>query len=176
MSIVAAIHRQKEMWIGCDTATNYRDEIHPKANKCIIAPDGRSALGHAGDGLILDLVLGNKKRLSFGKPPRDMSKSIRSIIDADNSIHPYYENKEITPDYRQSWIYAWRGGICIIASDLSLLNDDEVCAIGSGAPYAMGAEFEAAGSPKDILDRMLRAAMKWNVWCGGEALMWRIKT
>lgn len=175
MTIIAAVNIDRQIWVGSDTCSTYMESFHPSQSKWVISPDGKSAIGHAGDKLAEQVVRRESGVLAFGKSPGKMAMSLREVLDKSGFFRPVFDAGEATGCYKQSWIYAWQHGIAYIASDFSFVTGQRMAAKGSGERYALGAGFVADGTAHEILRKMLHAAISLDLYCGGRPWMKRIK-
>lgn len=175
MTIIAAVNIDRQIWVGSDTVSTYMDSLYPCQPKWVIAPDGKSAVGHAGDKLVEQIARREVQSLSWGETPEMFSVSLKNVMDKSGYLRAVFDDKEATGDYRNSWIYAWKSGMAHIACDFSTVPVKKIAAKGSGERYALGASFAAAGTAPKVLTTMLRAAISFDLYCGGKPWIWRIK-
>lgn len=188
MSIVVAIRRNNSLVVAADTLTCYcDDESMPSENASSekITRIGWSILGGAGWGVYDDIF---SDFLSDRDPPTfDSERSIFSFfLELWKALHDRYTfvndqaSDKDSPfgDLDSSFLIANHTGIYRVASDLSVSRFQQYAATGSGSQYALGAIhslYHSRMSAREIADAAVRAAMAFNVFCGGDVQLLEIE-
>lgn len=180
MSVVVAVHKNDSIVMAADTLTCFADDEQiPQDNSrsVKIVRIGRSIIGGAGWGVYDDIF---NDFLADRHPPELGSERaiFQFFLDLWKALHEKYTfvndqagNKD-SPfgDLDSSFLIVNATGVYRVCSDLSVSRFNQYHAVGSGSPYALGAMqalFDTDMDGRQIAERAVRAAMAFNVYCGG---------
>ena len=180
MSIVVAVRKNNALVMAADTLTCFsEDEQVPPDNASAekIMRIGHSVVGGAGWGLYDDIF---RDFLAGREPPGlDSEGSIFSFfLELWKALHEKYTfvndqaHDKDSPfgDLDSSFLIANRTGIYRVSSDLSVSRFKQYCSTGSGSEYALGAVhalYHSSATAREIAEEAVRAAIAFNVFCGG---------
>lgn len=187
MSIAVAVRTRGELVIASDTKRTFGSGAVPASNlvDVKIREAGGAYLAATGWGLysnILDDYLAVRRRVrltdqhsifaffrQFWKDLHERYSFVNDQRDGDES--PF-------GDLDASFLVVNSHGIFSVACDMSVTEFNEYYAIGSGAPYALGALhalYEPGGDPEPVAHRAVEAASALDIYCGGEIVLHRIR-
>lgn len=187
MSIAVAVRGKGEIIIASDSKRTFGSGAVPEENlsDLKIRKIGNAYLAATGWGLysnILDDYLGSKKRVRLVD-----SRSIFSFFRRFwQDLHKHYSfvsdqrNDDESPfgDLDASFLVTSSRGIFSVACDMSVTEFKQYYAIGSGAPYALGALHalhEPGADPESAARRAVAAASALDIYCGGETVVRRLR-
>ena len=188
MSIVVAVKKGKEIAVAADTVTSCGSlRVESDNHRAIkIRKVGSALVGATGWGVydnILDDFLAAKKR-----PALTTKQSIFSFFIAFwRELHERYpfvndqcdsELRSPFADLDADFLIANPSGIYQVAADMSVTEFQKYYAIGSGSGPALGALYALYDSSRDaetLARKAVEAAVAFNVHCGGEIVVRKIK-
>lgn len=187
MSIALAIEKNGELIVAADTLTSFG---HTKVPPVLHAADkvrrvGGSFLATTGWGLyenILDDVVARRKSIRLGSRQQVFEFFLRLWNDLHKKysfVNDQIDEKEAGPfgNLDSTFIIAGRAGIFYVGPDMSVTQVEHYFAIGSGAPFALGALHALHGTKLDaeaIARRAVEAAIAFDTYCGGDVLIHRV--
>jgi len=187
MSIALAIEKNGELIVAADTLTSFG---HTKVPPVLHAADkvrrvGTSFLATTGWGLyenILDDVIARRKNIKLGSRDQIFAFFLRLWNDLHKKysfVNDQIDEKEAGPfgNLDSTFLVAGRAGIFYVGPDMSVTKVKHYFAIGSGAQFALGALHALHDSKlgaEAIARRAVEAAVAFDTYCGGEALIHRI--
>jgi ATP-dependent protease HslVU (ClpYQ) peptidase subunit len=187
MSIAVAVRTRREIIVAADTKRTFGSGAVPESNlvDVKIREAGGSYLAATGWGLyanILDDYLATKRRVRLGDARsifaffrqfwRDLHERYSFVNDQrDGDESPF-------GDLDASFLVVNPRGIFSVACDMSVTEFKEYYAIGSGAPYALGAlhaVYKPSADPEPAARRAVEAACALDIYCGGEVVLHRMR-
>ena len=181
MSIALAIEKNGELILAADTLTSFG---HTKVPPVLHAADkirrvGASFLATTGWGLyenILDDVIARRKNIKLGSSGQIFDFFLRLWNDLHKKysfVNDQIDEKEAGPfgNLDSTFIIAGRAGIFYVGPDMSVTKVKHYFAIGSGAPFALGALSALHDSKlgaEAIARRAVAAAIAFDTYCGGD--------
>lgn len=188
MSVAVAVRKGNEIVIAADTQTNFgSSKVNPvnhRAQK--IRTFGTSFLATTGWGIydnILDDIAARGKL-----PSLTTRKSIFAFfLKMWRTLHAKYpfvndqsdkEHESPFADLGAAFLLANRGGIFYVAGDLSVTEFKEYYAVGSGCDFALGALHALYSTDADaaaMAHKAVGAAIEFNLYCGGDVQLERIR-
>lgn len=181
MSIIVAVQKNSSIVMAADTLTCFSDdEAVPADNSrsTKIMRIGDSLFGGAGWGIYDDIF--NDYLSDREAPAFENERSVFGFfLELWKSLHERYPfvndqaSSKDSPfgDLDSSFLVANKTGIYRVAQDMSVTRFQQYQAIGSGAPYAMGAMhavYQSHPTATEIAKQGVHAAMAFNVFCAGE--------
>jgi ATP-dependent protease HslVU (ClpYQ) peptidase subunit len=179
MSIAVAVKCQGKVVIACDTKRTFGSGEVPEANlsDLKVRKVGDSYLATTGWGLysnILDDYLATRKRARL-TDERTIFAFFRVFW---KDLHERYsfvsdqrhDDESPFGDLDASFLIANPNGIFSVACDMSVTQFEQYYAIGSGAPYALGAThalYKETADAEVIARKAAEAAMALDLYCGG---------
>jgi ATP-dependent protease HslVU (ClpYQ) peptidase subunit len=186
MSIALAIEKNGELILAADTLTSFG---HTKVPPVLHAAEkvrrvGASFLATTGWGLyenILDDVIARRKNIRLGSSEQVFDFFLRLWGDLHKKysfVNDQIDEKEAGPfgNLDSTFIVAGRAGIFYVGPDMSVTKVKHYFAIGSGAPFALGALHALRDSKLDaeeIARRAVESAIAFDTYCGGEVQIHR---
>lgn len=171
MSIICALHRGGETWIGSDTmcsANGTKLTVGSKWSEC-----GGWWVALAGDLRGHDVIA----RLALADDAFDAASAIKAALKADG-----FQGQERTgaENLGQNIMLARAGAVVSIGCDFSLvpIPEGELGAGGSGCDYALGAAWVAGRDTcptRNVVRLAVDAAIRYDDGCGGDAWTMRIR-
>src|SRR5512137_1664183 len=187
MSIALAIEKNGELIVAADTLTSFG---HTKVPPVLHAAEkirrvGASFLATTGWGLyenILDDVIARRKNIKLGSREQIFDFFLRLWNDLHKKysfVNDQIDEKEAGPfgNLDSTFIVAGRAGIFYVGPDMSVTKVKHYFAIGSGAPFALGALHALQDSKLDaeaIARRAVESAIAFDTYCGGEVQIHRV--
>jgi len=179
MSIAVAVRSQGRIVIACDTKRTFGSGELPEANltDMKVRRVGAAYLAATGWGLysnILDDYLSTRRNARLVD-----ERSIFSFFRVFwKDLHERYSfvsdqrHDEESPfgDLDASFLITSAHGIFSVACDMSVTEFKQYYAIGSGAPYALGALhalYEDGVDPTQVAHKATQTAMALDLYCGG---------
>jgi ATP-dependent HslUV protease subunit HslV len=168
--VVIAADSKRTFGPGAVTAANLKD--------CKVRRVGNAYLAATGWGVysnILDDYLARKRKLSLGD-----SRSIFEFFRVFwTDLHKRYafvndqsgDTDSPFGDLDASFLVVNARGIFSVACDMSVTEFEQYYAIGSGAPYALGALhalYDPKADPEQPARAAVRAASDLDIYCGGD--------
>jgi ATP-dependent protease HslVU (ClpYQ) peptidase subunit len=179
MSIAVAVKSAGRIVIASDTKRTFGSGEVPDANLTDfkIRKVGDAYLATTGWGLysnILDDYLQGKRRARL----TDQASIFAFFRTFWKDLHERYsfvsdqrpDDESPFGDLDASFLVASNKGIYSVACDMSVTEFQQYYAIGSGAPYALGALhalYDESQDPIALADKACRAAMALDIYCGG---------
>ncbi len=183
MTVIAALHRGGETWIGCDTLALDGTVLFDCGPKWVVG--SKWAVGVAGDLRTLNVItaamtklLGEKTKTAF-----ELANAIRDALKDDG----YESAKERGPkEYGQEFLIASREGVWAVCVGFSVaqLPEGRFWASGSGGELALGCAYGMASdgpagkrksgrsagghTPEQIMATCIGASIALDTTCGGE--------
>lgn len=188
MSIAVAVKSRGKIVIAADTKRTFGPGAVTADNlkDCKLRRVGSAYLAATGWGVyanILDDYLARKRRASLGD-----SRSIFEFFRAFwRELHERYafvndqcgETDSPFGDLDASFLIVSSRGIFSVACDMSVTKFEQYYAIGSGAPYALGALhalYDARKDPEAPARAAVRAASDLDIYCGGDIDLEQVRT
>lgn len=187
MSIALAVRTRSEIVIAADSRRTFGSGAVPESNlvDVKIRKAGSAYLAATGWGLysnILDDYLMTKRsvRLTdvrsiftffrhFWKDLHERYSFVSDQRDGDES--PF-------GDLDASFLVVNDRGIFSVACDMSVTEFKQYYAIGSGAPYALGALhalYKESADPESMARRAVESACALDIYCGGEIAVRKVR-
>jgi len=187
MSIAVAVRKGSEIVVAADTQENFGDRKILRAAHVAskILRVGSTYVAMTGWGLydnILRDYLARMKRPRLGSEREVFSFFVafwRQLHKRYSFVNDQVEEQEPSPfaDLDASFLVVNRRGIFHVSSNMSVMEFKQYYAIGSGAPYALGA-LQALYSQRLDAEAIARAACaaatSFDVYCGGELDVHRV--
>jgi len=187
MSIAVAVKSKGRIVIACDTKRTFGSGEVSDANlsDLKIRKVGDAYLATTGWGLysnILDDYLTSKRRTRL-TDQRSIFGFFRLFW---KDLHERYsfvsdqrpDDESPFGDLDASFLIASSHGIYSVACDMSVTEFKQYYAIGSGAPYALGALhalYREGADPDPIARSAVGAAMALDIYCGGSIVPFSVK-
>ena len=179
MSIAVAVKAQGKVVIACDTKRTFGSGEVSEANlsDLKLRQVGNSYLATTGWGLysnILDDYLSTRRnaRLTDTRAIFGFFRVFWKDLHERYSFVSDQRHDDESPfgDLDASFLIASPNGIFSVACDMSVTEFQQYYAIGSGAPYALGAMhalYKESGDPDLVARKATEAAMALDLYCGG---------
>lgn len=179
MSIAVAVKSRGRIVLATDTKRTFGSGAVPESNlrDVKLRKVGASYIASTGWGIygnILDDYLAHRKRARLTDSQqifgffrvfwRDLHERYSFVSDQRDDESPF-------GDLDASFLVVSARGIFSVACDMSVTSFDQYYAIGSGAPYALGAIhalYRPTASASQIARSACEAAMALDIYCGGE--------
>ena len=187
MSIALAIERNGELILAADTLTSFgHTKVPPALHAAVkVRRVGASLLATTGWGVyenILDDVLARRKNVRLGSSGEIFDFFLRLWSDLHKKysfVNDQIDEKEAGPfgNLDSTFLIAGRAGIFYVGPDMSVTKVKHYFAIGSGAPFALGALHALHDSKlgaEAIARRAVAAAIAFDTYCGGEVQIHRV--
>jgi ATP-dependent HslUV protease, peptidase subunit HslV len=179
MSIAVAVKSAGRIVIACDTKRTFGSGEVSDANltDLKVRKVGEAYLATTGWGLysnILDDYFASKRRVRLTDQQsifaffRVFWKDLHERYSFVNDQRP--DDESPFGDLDASFLVASTRGIFSVACDMSVTEFQQYYAIGSGAPYALGALhalYEEEPNPEVLANKACLAAMALDIYCGG---------
>jgi ATP-dependent protease HslVU (ClpYQ) peptidase subunit len=187
LSIAVAVQKHGELVIAADTLTTFGNTKVPHqlhaAQK--IRKAGSSWIATTGWGLydnILQDHLRRAKGLRLESEPQIFDfflKLWRALHKKYTLVNDQIEEKESGPfgNMDSTFLLANRSGIYYVAPDLSVTTVARYFAIGSGAPFSLGALhglYDGKLGAAELAKKAVEAAMDFDNYCGGTVVSHRV--
>ena len=178
MTIVCAIYRNGETWIGADTRAVRSNEKSPAMAKKWLFFD-EAAIGCTASWALVQAVADRLDEISSDWTPQKIFSWTRTVI-LDFGVEP--EKKPGEPPWVDfSMIFVRPGEIWDISpvgGPLDYAGCGKLCTRGTGDEYALGAAFAylrlyPKASPEKIMVTAIDAAKAYDTSCGGETWVHR---
>lgn len=188
MSIAVAVKSQGRVVIACDTKRTFGSGEVPEANLSDIKlrKIGNSYLATTGWGLysnILDDYLATRRsgRLQDARSIFAFFRVFWKDLHERYSFVSDQRHDDESPfgDLDASFLIANTTGIFSVACDMSVTEFQQYYAIGSGAPYALGAMhalYKDGVDPDVVARKGTEAAMALDLYCGGKITAFSVDT
>jgi ATP-dependent protease HslVU (ClpYQ) peptidase subunit len=179
MSVAVAVKTRGQIVIAADTKRTFGSGAVSDANftDLKIRAVGPSFIATTGWGLysnIMDDYLSTKRRARL----IDQSSIFAFFRQFWKDLHERYsfvsdqrpDDDSPFGDLDASFLIASPAGIFSVACDMSVTKFEQYYAIGSGAPYALGAIhtlYRSEGDALGFASRGVEAAMALDIYCGG---------
>jgi ATP-dependent HslUV protease subunit HslV len=188
MSVAVAVQKGRTIVVAADTQENFGDRrvLRGDHSSSKIMKVGGSYLAQTGWGLY-ENILGDF--LAKAGAPRFRSE--REIFVFFNRLwqrmrkdysfvndQPMEDDKSPFADLDASFLIVNPGGIFHVTGQMSVTRFTRFDAIGSGAPYALGALhalYDAALDAEEIARRACAAALHYDISCGGVLDVFTVK-
>ena len=187
MSIALAIRKDGELIVASDTLTSFgHTKVPPSLHTAEkVRRVGGSYLAATGWGLyenILDDVLTRRANPRLGSRGQIFAFFLRLWSDLHKKysfVNDQIDEKEAGPfgNLDSTFIIAGRTGIFYVGPDMSVTAVRHYFAIGSGAPFALGALHALHDSKlgaEAIARRAVEAAIAFDTYCGGDVRIDRV--
>ncbi len=188
MSIIVAVKKRGKTVVAADTLyltgshKNYSDELVGRSK---VRKVGSSVVGVTGWSIYLNIFdhFVEKQRIPALKNElvvfdfflrfwRDLRERYTLVKDLrDNADCPF-------GDLDSSFLVVNRYGMFDVHGNMTVFQHRDFCAIGSGAPYAYGALhalYDDINSPKELAQRAVEAAIRFDDGCGGDTEFFPVK-
>ncbi len=186
MSVAVAVKSRGQIVIAADTKRTFGSGAVPTSNfaDLKIRKVGPSYIATTGWGLysnILDDYLKSRKRVRIV----DQTSIFTFFRQFWKDLHERYsfvsdqrpDDDSPFGDLDASFLITSPEGIFSVACDMSVTPFEEYYAIGSGAPYALGAVhalYKADADPIKMAERAVEAAMSLDIYCGGKPTVFAV--
>jgi ATP-dependent protease HslVU (ClpYQ) peptidase subunit len=186
MSVAVAVKSRDQIVIAADTKRTFGSGAVDVANftDLKIRAVGPSYIATTGWGLysnILDDYLASRKRAKL----TDQGSIFAFFRQFWKDLHERYsfvsdqrpDDDSPFGDLDASFLIASPEGIFSVACDMSVTQFEQYYAIGSGAPYALGAIhalYRPDGDALKIAERAVEAGMALDIYCGGKVTAFTI--
>ncbi len=179
MSIVVAVQKGKNIVMAADTLTSRGNERMPEQNTSLVkfVRAGGSLLGGAGWTIYDNILRDYLKRTKVGRLQDEVAiytffvrfwEALKDRYTLVNDQGP--EKDRAFADLEAEFLVANRSGLYEVAPDMGVTRCKRYVAIGSGAPYALGALqalYDRIDDPGELASEAVRTAMLFDVHCGG---------
>jgi len=179
MSVAVAVRIRDQIVIAADTKRTFGSGAVSDANftDLKVRAVGASYIATTGWGLysnILDDYLVSRKKARL----TDQASIFSFFRQFWKDLHERYsfvsdqrpDDDSPFGDLDASFLIASPEGIFSVACDMSVTQFEQYYAIGSGAPYALGAIhtlYDPEGDALKVAERGVEAAMALDIYCGG---------
>jgi ATP-dependent HslUV protease, peptidase subunit HslV len=186
MSIAVAVKSQDRIVIACDTKRTFGSGEVPESNltDVKIRKVGPAYLAITGWGLysnILDDYLRTRRNIRLA----DQASIFSFFRVFWKDLHERYslvsdqrhDDESPFGDLDASFLIANQNGIFSVACDMSVTHFEQYYAIGSGAPYGLGAMhalYRENADPLAMARKGVEAAIALDLYCGGAITMFEI--
>jgi ATP-dependent protease HslVU (ClpYQ) peptidase subunit len=187
MSIAVAVQKHGELVIAADTLTTFGNTKVPHALHAAqkIRRAGSSWLATTGWGLydnILQDHLARARGVRLGTEAQIFDfflKLWKALHRKYTLVNDQIDEKESGPfgNVDSTFLVANRRGIFYVAPDLSVTTVQRYFAIGSGAPFGLGALhalYDGKLGAAALAAKAVEAAIDFDNYCGGEVVAHRI--
>lgn len=189
MSIVVAVQKDREIVIATDSQTNSGSMIDAAPNTLVrkVSKIGSSYIASTGwsvyDMLIEDYCKGIKS-LSLDNEGQIFKFFIgfwKAMQDKYHFVNNQCDGNDESPfaDLDNNFLVCNRKGIFQVDSDLTVMKFEQFRAIGSGREFATGALHvlyeQKNQSAEKLATCAVEAAIKYNMYCGGDVQSVRLK-
>jgi ATP-dependent HslUV protease subunit HslV len=187
MSIAVAVKCNGRVVIACDTKRTFGSGEVPESNltDVKVRKVGPAYLAITGWGLysnILDDYLRTRRNARLA----DQNSIFAFFRVFWKDLHERYsfvsdqrhDDESPFGDLDASFLIANQNGIYSVACDMSVTQFEQYYAIGSGAPYGLGAMqalYKESGDPKAIARKGVEAAIALDLYCGGAVTEFEVK-
>jgi ATP-dependent protease HslVU (ClpYQ) peptidase subunit len=187
MSIALAVRSQGRVVIACDTKRTFGSGEVPESNltDVKIRKVGPAYLAITGWGLysnILDDYLRTRRNVRLA----DQASIFAFFRVFWKELHERYsfvsdqrhDDESPFGDLDASFLIANQNGIFSVACDMSVTQFEQYYAIGSGAPYGLGAMhalYREDADPEPIARKGVDAAIALDLYCGGAVTTFEVK-
>jgi ATP-dependent HslUV protease, peptidase subunit HslV len=186
MSVAVAVKSRDQIVIAADTKRTFGSGAVEVANftDLKIRAVGHAYIATTGWGLysnILDDYLSTRKRAKL----TDQGSIFAFFRQFWKDLHERYsfvsdqrpDDDSPFGDLDASFLIASPEGIFSVACDMSVTQFEQYYAIGSGAPYALGAIhalYKPDADPLKLAERGVEAGMALDIYCGGKVTAFTI--
>lgn len=188
MSIAVAVRKGRSIAVAADTQENFGDRrvLRADHHSSKIMRVGSSYVAQTGWGLYENILTDYLRKA--GTPRLRGEREIFAFFNRfwkrlrkDYSFvndQPVDDDKSPFADLDSSFLVVNAGGIFHVTGQMSVTRFGRYDAIGSGAPYALGAFhalFETSARAEELARRACDAAVTLDVSCGGELDVFTVK-
>lgn len=186
MSIAVAVKSQNRIVIACDTKRTFGSGEVPESNltDVKVREVGAAYLAITGWGLysnILDDYLRTRRNVRLA----DQASIFSFFRVFWKDLHERYslvsdqrhDDESPFGDLDASFLIANRNGIFSVACDMSVTHFEQYYAIGSGAPYGLGAMhtlYRESADPLALARKGVEAAIALDLYCGGAVTVFEV--
>ena len=186
MTIIVAIHRDGETWVGSDRQRNGGYCLVMDKSKFVIR-DGW-AIGVTGWARVCDIIENAKEPLPPG--PFDLSCRLRDMIEADGFHRiPIDGEENLVKNFGTGFVIANDRQVWDLDAGFALspIAKGDMHAKGSGAAYALGAFYALDGfgwsvlaavgkieKTYDLVSTAVEAAIAHDTGCGGKPFVMKL--
>lgn len=180
MSVAVAVRKGAKIAIAADTQENFGDQKVPRSNHGAskIVQVGRSYLAMTGWGLYDNIIrdyFASRRAPRFGSENEIFTCFVafwRQLRRRYSMVNDQVDEDDPTPfaDLDSSFLIVNRAGIFHVSGNMSVIQFHEYYAIGSGAPYALGALHALHDQPLSadtLARRACEAGTAFDVYSGG---------
>ncbi len=180
MSIVLAVKKGNQIVVAADSQTNFGSQIVTFDNHSVskIRPIGKTLFASTGWSLY-DNILDDFLERHGDQQLEDKKSIFAFFLKLWGEMKETYSlvneqcNDDDSPfgDLDASFLVVNAGGIYHVSADMSVVDFQKYYAIGSGADYSLGALhalYEMESDPEAIARKAIKAAMAFNIYCGGD--------
>jgi len=173
MTIICALHKHNETWIGADTLACRSNEKSPAAAKKWLFFGG-AAIGCCGPWSLVQAVADRLDEAHADWTPQKLFSWTRSVL-IDFGVEPEKKPGE-APWIELGMVFVRPGEVWDISpagGPLDYAGCGQLCARGTGDEYAMGAAFAIQqylgekATPRQIMITAIEAAKQYDSGCGG---------
>jgi ATP-dependent HslUV protease, peptidase subunit HslV len=187
MSIAVAVKTNGRIVIACDSKRTFGSGEVPESNlvDVKIRKVGNAYLAITGWGLYTNII---DDYLRARRPPRlsDQAGIFAFFRVFWKDLHERYsfvsdqrhDDESPFGDLDASFLIANQNGIFSVACDMSVTRFEQYYAIGSGAPYSLGALhalYDEHGDALAIARTAVESAIGLDLYCGGAVTAYEIK-
>jgi ATP-dependent protease HslVU (ClpYQ) peptidase subunit len=186
MSIAVAVKSKGRVVIACDTKRTFGSGQITEANltDVKVRKAGAAYLATTGWGLysnILDDYLASRRNVRLGDQRsifaffRVFWKELHARYSFVNDQRP--DDESPFGDLDASFLITNSNGIFSVACDMSVTEFSQYYAIGSGAPYALGALhalYHDGVDPEQVARKAVAAAIALDIYCGGATTVFSV--
>jgi ATP-dependent protease HslVU (ClpYQ) peptidase subunit len=186
MSVAVAVRKGSTIVVAADTQENFGDEKVPRANhgSSKILRIGRTYVAMTGwgvyDNILRDYVTRGRPRLGSEREIFTFFMTFwRQLRRRYSLVNDQAHEDDPSPfaDLDSSFLVAGRAGIFYVSGNMSVIQLREYYAIGSGAPYALGALHVLSRQSlalETVARRACEAGTAFDVYSGGEIEVFRV--
>lgn len=181
MSVIAAVRKGSQIVIASDTQDNFGDLRPPAENHYALKlREVAGAIVGSSGWALYDDILGHYASKSKTLRLHSRVEIFEFFLKFWKTLHRTYPfvNDQSGKDGNDSpfatldstFLVASPRGIFLVSPNMSVSEFHQYYAIGSGGDYAIGAMhalYDDVDSPKILAERAVRAAMAYDVYCGG---------
>lgn len=169
MTCIVALKRDGKVWVGGDRVMSTDDGEIRQLKTAKVFRVGEAVIGAAGYFRMLQLM-----QHGFTLPDNPQNEGIGYMVNTFvPALRKYLVDRNYmkadTDDIEDTLVVAYRGEVYEIAGRFAVLEyPEDYLAIGSGAPYALGAMYamEYEMDAMVVIETALEAAEKFNQYVG----------
>jgi ATP-dependent protease HslVU (ClpYQ) peptidase subunit len=188
MSVAVAIHKHHQIVIASDTQDNFGSNKMPFDNYSSrkITRIGNSYVATTGWGIYEDILedyLTAEPDISLNSKQEIFSFFMgfwKDLHEKYSFVKDQTEEEEDSPfgGLDATFLIVNPYGVFYVSSNMSVTKFEKYFAIGSGADFSLGtiyALYDLEYTAAEIARKAIEAAMKFNIYCGGEIELFTVK-